>query len=186
MASDRASANIAANTKQLRELRGMTQSQAAALSGIPRPTWATLESGDANPTISVLMKIASALQVSVEELISPPRASCKFYPVADLETKRRGDVLIRSVLPDALRSLDLDRMQLAPGARMGGVPHRTGTREYLTCESGEIELTVAGSRFTLKEGDVVVFRGDQKHSYANTSRQIAIAYSVVLLAPTEP
>ncbi len=186
MASDRVAANIAANTKQLRELRGMTQNQAATLSGIPRPTWATLESGASNPTVSVLMKVASALQVSLEELVSPPRASCKVYRVSELETKRRGDVLIRTVLPDAIRSLDFDRMQLAPGARMGGVPHRTGTREYLTCESGEVELTVAGSRFVLKEGDVVVFRGDQKHSYANPSRQTAVAYSVVLLAPTEP
>ena len=32
-------------------------------------------------------------------------------------------------------------------------------------------------------GDVVVFRGDQNHSYRNPGRKKAIAFSVVALAP---
>jgi XRE family transcriptional regulator, regulator of sulfur utilization len=40
----------------------------------------------------------------------------------------------------------------------------------------------AGETFRLGPGDVVVFRGDQKHSYANLGRQRAVAYSVVVLA----
>mgnify|MGYP003694347431 CR=1 FL=1 len=42
-----------------------------------------------------------------------------------------------------------------------------GTREYLTCEQGEIQLAVAGEQWRLTAGDVVVFRGDQRHSYRN-------------------
>ena len=55
-------------------------------------------------------------------------------------------------------------MVLPPGARMAGVPHTPGTREYLTCERGTVELAVAGERYTLAEGDVVSFRGDQRHA----------------------
>jgi len=36
---------------------------------------------------------------------------------------------------------------------------------------------------TLEPGDVVVFRGDQRHSYRNPGRSKAVAYSVVALAP---
>jgi hypothetical protein len=35
----------------------------------------------------------------------------------------------------------------------------------------------------VKPGDVLVFRGDQKHGYRNTETQTAVAYSVVVLAP---
>jgi len=36
----------------------------------------------------------------------------------------------------------------------------------------------------LMPGDVMVFRGDQRHSYRNPSRSTgAVAYSLVLLAP---
>ena len=58
-------------------------------------------------------------------------------------------------------------MELPPGARMAGVPHTPGTREYLTCERGTVELAVAGERYRLDEGDVVSFRGDQRHGYHN-------------------
>lgn len=34
----------------------------------------------------------------------------------------------------------------------------------------------------LEPGDVVVFRGDQKHGYRNPGRGTAVAYSVVTLA----
>ncbi|MEW6055004.1 MAG: XRE family transcriptional regulator [Bdellovibrionota bacterium] len=173
--------NIGKNIKQIREMRGLTQEQLAKLTGVPRPTWANLESGAANPTISLLARVAMGLQVSVEELIGPPRAECKFYSVRELPIKKRGEVLVRRLLPDSLQNIELDRMELPAGSRMVGVPHRAGTREYLTCESGEIELTVMGESWKLGAGDVVVFRGDQKHSYANSGARVAVAYSVVLI-----
>jgi mannose-6-phosphate isomerase-like protein (cupin superfamily) len=60
-----------------------------------------------------------------------------------------------------------------------------GTREYLTCESGELELIASGESFAMEEGDVVVFRGDQRHSYANRGKKAAVGYSVVMLRPIE-
>jgi len=67
--------HLAANVKQLRDARGATQQQMAKLAGIPRATWSNLESGSANPTLSVLHRVAGALQVSLEELLAAPRAS---------------------------------------------------------------------------------------------------------------
>jgi quercetin dioxygenase-like cupin family protein len=56
-----------------------------------------------------------------------------------------------------------------------------GTREYFTCEEGEVVLAVAGEQWTVAAGDVLVFRGDQRHSYRNPGRKTAVGYSVVLL-----
>ena len=67
---------------------------------------------------------------------------------------------------------------------MVGVPHTPGTREYLTCERGTVELAVAGERYRLDEGDVVSFRGDQRHGYHNPGKTPAVAYSVIAFAPT--
>ena len=175
--------NLARNIRQLREARGLTQQQMARSSGVPRPTWANLESGAANPTLAVLIKAASALHVSVEELISAPRASARFFPAASLPVKQRGLVLVRRLLPEPIAGMEIDRMDLPPGASMAGVPHTPGTREYLTCELGVIELSESGQVWRLEPGDVVVFRGDQKHGYRNPGRVRTVAYSVVALAP---
>jgi len=175
--------NLAANIRQLRETRGMTQEQMSRISNIPRPTWANLESGESNPTLSVLVKVANALQVPVEELIGPPRALVKLYKPDALRATVRGKVKLRKLLPDAIAGLEIDRMEFPGGAYMSGVPHTPGTREYLTCESGRIQLSVAGETWELQPGDVLVFRGDQKHGYRNPAVQTAVAYSVVALAP---
>jgi transcriptional regulator with XRE-family HTH domain len=181
--SDDLAARLAANIKHLRGLRGLTQQQMARLSELPRATWAHLESGAANPTLAVLHKVAAALQVSLEELISAPRATARFYARAELAHALRGQAQIRKLLPDKIPGMEIDRMEIAAGGRMVGVPHTPGTREYLTCESGQILLHVAGERWTLTPGDVVVFRGDQRHSYQNVSSRSAVGYSVVLIVP---
>jgi XRE family transcriptional regulator, regulator of sulfur utilization len=173
------------NIRQLREARGLTQEQVAQLAVLPRSTWASLESGAANPTLAVLNRVAHVLQVSLEELVSAPRAEGKLYPRDTLPREVRSGVEIRKLLPDPIPGMAIDRMELPPGARMTGVPHTPGAREYLACEAGEIQLAVAGERWTLRPGDVVAFRGDQRHSYANPGSRPAVGYSVVVLARVE-
>lgn len=181
--TDDVSERLAANVRELRDARGATQQQMAGLAGLPRATWANLESGGANPTLSVLRKVALALGVSLEELVSAPRASARRYPRAELPTRTRGPVTIRKLLPDPVPGMELERLELPARARMTGVPHTPGTREYLTCESGRILLVASGEEHTLAPGDVVVFRGDQRHSYVNPGASAAIGYSVVVLVP---
>jgi transcriptional regulator with XRE-family HTH domain len=72
--------NLADNVRRLRAARQLSQQQLANLSGIPRPTWASLETGVANPTLSVLSKAANAFNVSIEELIGPPRNEFQYIP----------------------------------------------------------------------------------------------------------
>ena len=171
------------NIKQLREKRGMSQAQIAKLAGVPRPTWTHLETGDCNPTLAVLVKVANALQVRLEELLSRGQAAVRHVPASALPVRSRGVVTIRKLLPETIAGLDLERMVFPRRSTLTGVPHTEGTREYLTCERGALELTAAGESYRLAPGDVVVFRGDQKHHYANVGDTEAIAYSVIAFAP---
>ena len=181
--TDDLAARLAANVRQLRQARGLTQQQMAKLSRLPRATWANLESGTANPTLAVLHGVAVALQVPLEELVAKPRAEAKHYPKGSLPSRVRGTISVSSLLPDSVPGMLLERMQIPPGERLVGVPHTPGTREYLTCEVGVIELVASGETFRVEPGDVVVFRGDQRHSYANPGRVPAVGYSVVMLEP---
>jgi transcriptional regulator with XRE-family HTH domain len=181
--AEQSATHLARNLRRLREERGLSQQQMSGLSGIPRPTWASLESGSANPTLAVLSKAASALQVSIEELIGPPRTACQFFPASDALVKKRGAARVRALIPESIPGLDIVRMELPAGGSMAGTPHTAGTREYLTCESGAVELAVAGEVYELVPGDALVFRGDQRHTYRNPGRRTAVAFSVVAFAP---
>lgn len=183
---DEVAGRLAENVRALREGRGLTQQQMAKASGLPRATWANLESGAANPTLAVLLRVASALAVPLEELLQRPSPAARHFPRGALPVRERPGVVVRSLLPHKVPNMVLERMELEPGARMTGTPHTPGTREYLTCERGTLELTASGERFALSPGDVVVFRGDQKHGYANPGAAVAVGYSVVVLRPLPP
>jgi XRE family transcriptional regulator, regulator of sulfur utilization len=176
------STRLGQNIKQLREARGLTQQQVGRLAGIPRATLAHLESGEGNPTLAVLSAVADAFQVSLEELVAAPRAALELFPKGRVPVRMRGNVEVKKLLPDPIPGMEIDRFQLPPRAKMVGVPHTPGTREYLTCERGTIALIASGERVELGEGDIVAFRGDQRHSYENLGTVPAVAYSVVVLA----
>jgi XRE family transcriptional regulator, regulator of sulfur utilization len=179
-----AGANLAANLKRLREARGLSQRQMAQLSGIPRPTWGSLEAGGSNPTLSVLARAAAALQVSIEELIGPPRTAARLYAAAEQRERQRQGARLRPLLPETIPGLEISRMELAPNGRLTGIPHTPGTREYLTCIAGRIELVASGEKWQLEPGDALVFRGDQRHGYRNLDAKLpAVAISVVCFAP---
>ena len=78
--------------------------------------------------------------------------------------------------------MEIDRFELPPRVKVAGVPHTPGTREYLMCETGELVLVASGEEYRLEPGDVVAFRGDQRHSYTNPGPKAAVAYSVVVIA----
>jgi transcriptional regulator with XRE-family HTH domain len=181
--ADELSRRLGQNMRHLRDVQGLTQEQMAKLSGLPRATWANLESGTANPTLAVLTKVATALRVSLEELIAAPKAACQHYERDSLPTQQRGAVTVRKLLPDPIPGMDLERLEIPPNSQMTGSPHTPGTREYLTCESGTITLFAAGETYVLAPGDVVVFHGDQRHSYRNDGSEMAIGYSVVMFLP---
>src|SRR5262249_41173427 len=145
--SETLAGRLAANLRHLREARGLTQSQMARLAGLPRATWGHLETGGANPTLLVLDKAATALQVPIEELTAAPRSTGRLYPKDALRVRRQGDGAVRQLLPDPIPGVLIDRMEIPPGGRIPGVPHMPGTREYFTCESGEFTLAVGGEQW---------------------------------------
>ena len=175
--------NLAKNLRLLRASRSGSQAQLARLAGIPRATWSNLESGSANPTLAVLSSVAGALGVSLEELLAPPRRDAVVHRRATLPERHPGAAHVRRLLPDPVPGTEIERFELPPGGRFSGVPHTPGTREYLACEAGSIEVTVGGESFRAEPGDVVAFRGDQRHGYHNPGDIPAVAYSVVVIAP---
>ena len=182
---DKHSSNLAQNLATLRKKRNLTQAQLAKLANLPRSTLTYLESGEGNPSLQSLIKISGALQVSIEELLAAPRGRLKLVQAAEIRAAKRGqgNVQVFDLLPDPIPGMHIDRMELEPGSRMAGVPHLTGTKEYMTCLEGEVTVRVGGGTFAVTPGDVLAFPGDQPHSYQNTGRGRAVCISVVVIAP---
>ena len=180
----RAASHLARNLVNLRHARGLTQDGLAKAAAVPRSTVATLESGDGNPSLTVLVKVASALGVPIDELLASPRASVRRWAAAEVATRSKGrGMRIRALVPEPVRDEMMEVMDFAPAAAMGGTPHLPGTREFFTCLDGRVALMVAGERYELSEGDVLAFPGNLPHSYQNLdAARPARGISLVILA----
>jgi len=177
-------AHLARNLVSLRHTRGLTQDGLAKAAAVPRSTVANLESGAGNPSLAVLVKVAGALGVPIDELLASPRALVRRWAAAELATRSKGrGVGIRALVPEPVPDEMMEVMDFAPAAAMGGTPHLPGTREYFTCLDGRVVLMVAGDRYELGAGDVLAFPGNLPHSYQNADALApARGVSVVVLA----
>lgn len=92
--------NIGVRIRQLREARGMTQSQLQARSGVSRSYLSRIESGQMTPSLGTLEKVAESLGVGLNRFFIPATKS-----EALLE-----DPFIQGVRP-FLRQLDFNQWQ---------------------------------------------------------------------------
>lgn len=180
----KAGQNIAKNLAALRERKGLSQASLAKVSGTTRASIALLESGSGNPTLEILLRLSQGLKISIDELVSSPRAESKHIKAADVPIDRRSKngVVLRKLLPDNIPSTEIDEIHLEPGARMSGSPHIEGTKEYFTCISGQVSIGVLGELHHLEKGDVLAFPGDKPHFYKNPGRDSAVGVSVVFFS----
>jgi transcriptional regulator with XRE-family HTH domain len=176
---------LASNLTALRKNKGLSQQQLAAYAGMPRSTITHMESGGGNPSLTNLCKIATALGVRIEELLSRPRNNCTLVPATQVPTLLRsgGKVRVHKLMPDSVRGVEIDKVDIQPNSSMGGKPHLAGSKEYMITLSGTVVVSVAGHDYTVSEGDVLAFPGDQRHAYRNPGGQSASVLSVVLPLP---
>jgi len=181
---EHAASHLARNLASLRHARAITQESLAKSAGVPRSTIANLESGDGNPSLTVLVKVAHALGAPIDELLAPPRAKVRKWAASDIATSSKGrGVTLRSLVPEPVPEEMLTVIYFAPGGAMRGTPHLPGTREFFTCLSGRVTIFVTGERHDLSEGEVLAFPGNVAHSYQNPDgERPAHGVSVVILA----
>ena len=175
--------HLAANLVQLRRAKGWSQQRLADQSGVARSSIAHMESGAGNPALNNLSAVASALRVSIEELLNTPRAACTHVPADALRRRQpSAGVNIVELLPERVRGLEIIRLELKPKATMLGSPHLRGSHEYLHVLDGAFTVAIMGEQRALAAGDVLAFPGDVGHSYANRGPVLARAISVVVPA----
>ena len=93
---DQVATFLARNLISLRQVRGLTQDTVAKSAGVPRSTIANLESGQGNPTLTVLLKVANSLGVPVDELLGPGEGRADFNAKQQEDLKRKFGALINA------------------------------------------------------------------------------------------
>ena len=177
--------NLAHNLTSLRKQRQLSQAQLATLAGIPRSTITHMESGAGNPSLSNLARVASALKLTIEDLLARPRNEIRLLSKDQVPSREKADGMIKLIrlLTDPPKDLRYDRLEMAGSAVLKSRPHARGTVEYLHVVRGQLQVTVGGSDYPVASGEVLTFPADQPHVYRNPKSLTVVAISLVLPRP---
>jgi XRE family transcriptional regulator, regulator of sulfur utilization len=175
---DKLSTHIAANLKRLREARQMSQQRLSDASGVPRPTLAHLESGVANPALSLLLKVSEALQVRPEELWKHPVPAITRYRLDALPKRRKGKVSTQRLIVESNSGAAFERLSLEASGHWQVKPQKPGSRWHLYCEAGAVVLTAGEETCTLCAGEVAALSSETGFRAQNVSKRAAVLFLV--------
>ena len=168
---------VAENIKRIRKSKKLSLERTALLSGVSRSMLSQIERGDANPSVAILGKIASALKIPAEILLeNDDFTSLLLTREPDNIPKRLdgGKVLLRPSFPydDVTRqeSFFLDLYISAKYRPELSVP---GCVCHATVMSGTVSLSAEGEVFQLMERDALRFAADQPYEFVNMTNSTA-------------
>lgn len=162
------------NIKNIREQKKLTLDAAARITGVSRSMLAQIEKGDANPTLSVLWKIANGYKVSFTSLVENSEEQVAvipfdtIHPIAEDEGKYMN---YPAFCFDEKKGFETYRIVIEPEGKLKADPHLAGTEEYITVFTGTAEISVGDDTYLLKEGDSIRFQADVPHEYKNIGEQ---------------
>jgi transcriptional regulator with XRE-family HTH domain len=181
------SAAVGRNLRRIRTRQGLSLERLARVSGVSRAMLGQIENGKSTPTIALLWKIATALNVPFSAFIDVQDAGGTVILRKDqgkVLASSDGRFTSRALFPfDTEHKAEFYELRIAAYHTEEAEAHGPGTRENLIVTRGEIEITVGADRpVHLREGDAVVFEADVAHSYRNLSPAEAVLYLVMTYA----
>lgn len=175
---------VGMRVREARLRRGLTLDQLAERSGVSRRMIINVEGGSANASITTLLRLSSALQVSLASLVSNDiRAGATTITRSDArEPLWHGEAGGTATLVASADMLELWEWTLHPGEVYASEAHRAGTYELLHVHAGRLLLSVGADEDELATGDGASFAADAHHSYACVGRR-PVRFSMTVLEP---
>ena len=179
--SDAVRSRLAGNLRRLRVARRLSLSELARATSVSKATLSGIERGSANPTIETLTSLATALHVSIGELLEPAAAS-EMRVVRAIEhsqtTDRAGLRILEATVSDG--HTELFELSLPASYIYKGDSRIAGSRSQVLVLEGKMILGPVERISELNAGDYASFPADVPHAYETVrgaSRALVLAYT---------
>jgi transcriptional regulator with XRE-family HTH domain len=160
-------AELGPRLRRARQERGMKLEELAAATGTSAAQLSRVESGERQPSLMGLLKIAGGLGVPVAELLAAPPAPRPGTVVRGAEEPviegpaMRFQPLVPEAGPEGLVAVKV----VLPADRVDPEHHRHEGQEWLYVLQGRLRLTLGPERTVLGPGDAAFFDGMLEHAF---------------------
>jgi len=177
---------VGAALAALRQQRGLSLDELSRQAGVSKSMLSQIERHQANPTVAVVWRLATALGVAVGELLGEARPAAPLLATVPAHatptlTSPDGKCELRILGPIELAGqFEWYALTVQPGGTLASQPHEPGSREHLSVQAGALEVKAGGESARLRHGETARYAVDVPHSIHNPGRTVAQALLVVL------
>jgi XRE family transcriptional regulator, regulator of sulfur utilization len=160
---------VGATLRTIRTERGFSLHELADLTDVSKLTLGKIERGEANPSLTVIWKIANGLSIPISALLNEKKEVL-------ISRKNEGNKVLSANEALTLEpmfnsssygSLEVHRAFLKPNSEYNAGAHQRGVIEYVTVMEGEVKIKVEDDYYHLYQHDSIQFNGDREHAYIN-------------------
>jgi transcriptional regulator with XRE-family HTH domain len=174
---------IAERLRLERESRGWTLGDVANRSSVSRAMISKIERGEASPTATVLVRLASAFDLTLAGLLTRAEGETDRLVHAEDQPVWRDPAsgyLRRQIFERGDHPIELVRIELPPGACVGmPASSYTRIRQVVWVLQGELVIDEAGTRRELRAGDCLGFGPPSDTTFMNPSDSVC-TYVVIV------
>lgn len=167
--------------RTLRERRGLSLDQVAQLTGVSKPMLGQVERGITNPSVLTLWKIARGFGVPFSAFLDDPAApDLVRHEDQPLITDDEGRYRVRTAWAHRPGDpFEWHVMDLEAASTHVAEPHADGVEEWILVVAGRLTVRTGEAEHRLREGDLLHFRADTAHTYANPSTHRTRAHILI-------
>ncbi len=175
---------LAQTLKSVRKEKGLSLDKTAQMTGVSKAMLGQIERGESSPTLAILWKIATGLEVPMSVFIEPVPKSGPHTLIRDANVirQKRGDegVKVSTLFPFEERfGFEYSEVTYSPGYERLAEPHEKGVVEHISVIEGEVEIFSEGSWHPLHKGQSIRFSGDRSHGYRNRGLKDAVVIILI-------
>jgi XRE family transcriptional regulator, regulator of sulfur utilization len=170
----------------LRQKRGWSLDELSRQAGVSKSMLSQIERDQANPTVAVVWRLATAFGVAVTELLGGERPAAPLLTTVPAHatpalTSPDGKCELRILGPIELAGqFEWYSLTVQPGGELASQAHEPGSREHLTVLSGQLAVRAGEQSSRLRSGETARYAVDVPHRIHNPGKTGAQALLVVL------
>lgn len=159
--------------KRLRTQRQITLTHLAATTGISKSTLSRLENGQRRPSLELLLPLAAAYRVPIDDLVGAPEVGDPRVRLKPRRVKGRTVVPL-SRQPDGMQAWKI----VIPPTQSRPDPRAHDGHEWLFVLSGRMRLVLGDRDLVLEPGEVAEFDTTMPHWFGSTGEEPAEVLSL--------
>lgn len=180
------SGQLGATVQRLRKAYNLSLSDLSLQSGVAKSIISQIERNETNPTLATIWRLAKALDVSIERVLT----AAEDAPFLEKTSKADTPILLsddgkcRLAIIGWIKTvewLQVYEFSADPGGVLESEAHRRGSVECLSLRAGELEVEVAGVKESVKHGETLRYRCDRPHVIRNLGAAPAHAAMICIL-----